>query len=222
MNKEDIYVSVSYVNFWWGIYGLSPEWDWEDVLIYPDRSGMTEPMAYFCLCSRAYFKNCIDDSANILEEGGFEAKVKRFLEESELQYHFTYDDPTDADFREVPYEAPRNELHVKPSYIELWYPAEGIGIEVLRHSVEVFCRQFLNKNDIYVHMKEMMSFEEAMLIFEKESKRLASSRNSGLIAVTEGVIEEMIRATGKTPEEIVKIISRSAGRPVEVKKREAE
>jgi hypothetical protein len=80
-------------------------------------------------------------------------------------YHYYYDDLSDEDFFEVPFEAPRNKNGIIPRSIELWNPSQSINEDVLLNSVKIYCNDFLIIKIEIVEWKEKISFDDALAAY---------------------------------------------------------
>jgi hypothetical protein len=161
-NMKSIYIDVTSYNFWWGIYGLSENVSWEDVRMYSKQENDFIKVFGFCLCSKSYFKDYLIEYENDDDERDYYQKAEGFVNNENVVYHYYYDDLSDEDFFEVPFEAPRNKNGIKPRSIELWNPSQSINEDVLLNSVKIFCDDFVNLEIEIVEWKEKISFDDAL------------------------------------------------------------
>ncbi|GMQ63822.1 hypothetical protein [Vallitalea maricola] len=100
-------------------------------------------------------KTCFSFLGNIsdtddLEEKKWREKVNEFLKSNKILYHYYYSSKGDFDFWEVPFEAERNKYGVKPSSIEIWYPSKYIDQMVIKNTIYVFSKKFLELEEVEI------------------------------------------------------------------------
>lgn len=206
MKKKNIYIDISHLDYWWGIYKYKNLTDWEDVIIYEKWGKGFRKLAWTCICSNLYFHNGLEDLREEEDEREFVKKIDRFLESNETVYHYYYDKPDDKDFYEVPFEAERNALNIKPRSIETWYPCEGIDKNIIDNVVRDFCRKFLNiETDIIIYKNEV-SLEMAQDSYIESEIQLKKCLG---IKVTDNLIEDLGKELNMSKEKIEKLINRS-------------
>lgn len=161
MSCNQIYVSIESMNFWWGIYGLTHKEVWEDITLYNKINNEYIKLANTCICSRAYLETCLKELEDDMNEADFVNEIINFLSGNEIRYHYTYDEPENKNFYEVPFEVERNERGIKPCYIEVWNTNKLIDEVVIKECVIVFCKKFLHIIVDEVIIKDVVSLEEA-------------------------------------------------------------
>ena len=205
MNKS-VYIDVRHVNFWWGVYGFSGKTSWEDIVMYEMDSNKFRKIAWVCACSRTYFESGLEELRIDPNERSYVSKVDDFLSNSDIIYHYYYDKSSDEDFYEVSYAAPRNEHNVKPRSIEMWYPAEGIGIEEAEHCVIEFCKKFLNADISVVKFKNMVSLEDALNSYIEAIKDF--NEYHGIVFADE-LIQKLETEWNVSKDKVLEILNRS-------------
>lgn len=174
--KNIIYVDTRHLDYWWGIYGIAEKTGWEDIVMYIKKGNSFKKIGWICVCTKAYLKSGLEDLEKDTEEMDFVKKVKEFLPHNYIKYHYYYDNPGDKDFYEVPFEAKRNEMNVKPSSIEMWYPSNGIDKAIVDDCVENFLGKFLNITVERIEYKDIVSTEEAIKEYVKEMEVWGKSK----------------------------------------------
>jgi len=146
---ETVYYNATSCNYYWGVHGLSELSVWEDIRIFLKHGEDFEMVGFPCICSKNYFSSDIDE---LIDEYSLEdkwiQKVMDFLKKNEAMFHYYYDDPEDEDFREVSFEAERNENGVKPRSLEMWYPSKKLDRNAIEDSIRIFCSKFLGLDNI--------------------------------------------------------------------------
>lgn len=165
MKKKNIYIDIRHLDYWWGIYDFKNLTNWEDIILYEKWGKGFRRLAQTCICTKAYFRSGLEDLVEEDEELEFVNKIDEFLSNNEIVYHYEYDKPNDKDFYEVPFEAERNALNVKPCYIETWYPCEGIDKNVMDCCIRDFCKEFLNIETDLIIYKDEISYEVAQISY---------------------------------------------------------
>lgn len=135
-------------------------------------------------------------------------KLNNFLKYKKVAYKYWYDDSRNDDFYEVPFEAKRNELGIKPSYIEIWHPNSVIDEQVIKECVVLFCEDFLKISIEEVIFKSIVSIEEAIQEYIKECKLFSNGIN---IKFSESLISKLEEKWDKPQNEVVKILNKSIG-----------
>lgn len=204
---DTVYYDATSCNYYWGIHGLGALSVWEDVRIYEKNGEEYEMIGFPCICSKKYFSSSLEElKEEYSSEDEWILKVESFLSKDDVVYHYYYDDPEDEDFREVPYEAERNENNVKPRSMEIWYPSDEIDRAVVEDSIRQFCKNFLNKGNIRVFEKDEVSYEDAVKSLAEHEIDMA---NFSGVSVSKEVIGELSEKTGKSIEEVEKLIEMS-------------
>lgn len=205
--KQEIYVDVRHMNFWWGIYAFTLATSWEDLIFYEKQADEFVHIGAVCVCSRRYLEDGLEDLESDPHERDFVEKIKQFLQKDTITYQYWYDEPGDKDFHEVSLDAGRNEKGVKPSYIEMWYPGNGIDMLAVETCTIAFCAKFLNKQVDIVLLKEAPPFEQAA----SEYKEFMATFNDDPVKIrfTDELIEALEEQWKMSREEVLKILLRS-------------
>jgi len=204
MENIDIYIKIPRWNFWFGYYQLTALTYWQDIILYKKNAKKFKKIAEFTLCSFNYFE-CETEYLSEDDSGdpNYLEKVNEYINHSaNIFCNYIYDDPTDPDFYEVPFEAKRNEKGVKPSYIELWHPALEIDLYVLKESAIVFCRDFLKINPLKMCWKKKHSLEETVNEFLKNHEEPKD------IIFTDRLVQELAKEWNKTEEEVLYLFNK--------------
>lgn len=158
--KQEVYIDVRHDNFWWGVYGFTEATDWEDFDFYEKKADDFVRIGSICVCSRRYLEDGLAGLEEDPDEKDFAVKVKQFLAGNTFAYHYCYEEPDSEDFYEVPFEAERNEKGIKPCYVEMWYPRDGIDMQAAEACTIEFYDKFLHKHVDAVLLKDIPSFEQ--------------------------------------------------------------
>jgi hypothetical protein len=204
--KNTIYVDVMHLDYWWGIYGLTPKTNWEDIVMYVKKGLRYKKIGWICVCSKQYFENGFEDLEKDPEEREFVQLIKEFLEKDEIKYHYYYDNPDDKDFYEVPFEAERNERNIKPRSIEMWYPNKGIDKETIDDCVKNFCQKFLNIDVDRIEYKEVISIDEANKEYSESIKQWQQCKG---IFFSDELIQSLEKEMDVPEEKVLEILNRS-------------
>ncbi|MCZ8521804.1 MULTISPECIES: hypothetical protein [Paenibacillus] len=203
---ESIQVEVTSANFWWGIYGLTPLWEWEDIRIYRKRDDEREQIAYFCICCKSYLRAGIEELAQDSSEEEYVQEIEAFLDDDAIRYHYYYSRADDVDREELPYaNLPLNLSGRKPRSIELWHPAEGVDEQVIKQAAAEFCGRFLGIEAAPVELMATLAWEDALACYTE------CARFSGEIVFEESVVESMAARMARPEEEVRQMLERSIG-----------
>lgn len=206
-NLNDIFIKTNSLDLWWGIYGLAPLTGWEDIYLLDSSEENAKRLGYFCVCTKNYLGNDLEDLEQDPEEKQFVEQIKLYLEDDTIHYNYGYDNPLDDDFFQLSYyNLPRNKLGIKPSYIEMWHPNIGIDKQVIEECVREFCLNFLNVKVNQIHYIEAISIEKAINTY---TERITEFRGKIDIEFTENLVQTMMKKLSKTKEEVINIISKS-------------
>jgi hypothetical protein len=190
-----------------GIYGLSPLTGWEDILLFDHAEASGEELGYTCICTKAYLGNGMEDLEDDPDEAEFVEQIKEYLNDNTIHYHYCFDNPSSNDFFELPYNnLPLNELGVKPRYVEMWHPNEGIDLQVIDECVREFCLRFLDTKVIHVHHIDPVSIDKAVQTYDEHRRRFSGKVE---FEFTDDLIQDMMRQLGKTEEEVKRILKAS-------------
>lgn len=205
MNQE-MYVDVRLQDFWWGIYGFMRATSWEDLIFYEKKADDFVRIGAVCACSRRFLANGLADLEGDPREEDFVKEIKQFLQNGALAYRYWYDEPDAEDFHEVSFEAERNEKGVKPRYIEMWYPGDGIDMHAVEACTVAFCAKFLNKQISTVHLKDAPPFEQTA---DEYRKHMAIFSDGPVqVVFTDELVEELEKQWKIPKEEVLKILLR--------------
>lgn len=164
---KKIIVETESLNLWWGIYGLDEKTGWEDLTLFDEYA---EKILRLCLCTKSYLRSVLEDLIDDDSEREFIDVVKKHLSGNVCNYWFCYDEIGDEDFFEVSFDAPKNEKGIKPSYIEIFHPDEGIDIDTIKSAIRIFAKDFLKIEDCTVDVEDF-SLEESIESFKTHQKR---------------------------------------------------
>jgi hypothetical protein len=206
MPKNIIYVDVSHLDYWWGIYGLTKNTSWEDITMYIKVGNKYKEIAWTCVCTTPYLQYGLEDLEKDPDEMNFVKEIKGFLENEDIKYHYYYDNIDDRDFYEVPFEAERNKENVKPRSIEVWYPSDGINKEVVDNCVKAFIKKFLGINVEEIKYKDIVSPEEAI---EKYVEEMENWQQCKEISFSDELIETLKEEWEVPKEKVLQILNRS-------------
>ncbi|SHG45999.1 hypothetical protein SAMN05421866_0521 [Chryseobacterium oranimense] len=168
MAAEKIIVKTESSNLWWGIYGLCEKAGWEDLELFYESG---EKAGAVCLNTKGYLRNALDELLNKKHEKEFYDAVQEYLSDNVCHYWFYYDEPEDEDFQEVNYDAPKNGKGVKPRFIDIWHPDEGIDLEIIETGVKSFAKDFLGIENCIVEVADTEPLEEAVNSFKLHQER---------------------------------------------------
>lgn len=209
MAQQKIIVKTESSDLWWGIHGLTEKAGWEDLELFY-ASG--ERIGFVCLNTKKYLRYSLD-SFKIqndidADEIEFYNTLQNYLEGNECHYWFYYDQKDDEYFFEVPYEAPRNKEGIKPSWMDIWHPDEGIGIQTIERAVAEFAGKFLEIEDCLVEVVHDVSLEESIASFKK-SEELFGGRAPQEIAFSEQLVTELSGLWKMNNDEVLKKLKES-------------
>ncbi|MEP0266854.1 hypothetical protein [Dokdonia sp.] len=205
MKKNKIIVRAESYNLWWGIYGFCEKTGWEDLNLFYENE---ERIGAVCLNGKGYLRAGLDDIRNDSEQEDFVEAIEKYLVDNTCHYWYYYDDKSDEDFYEVPFEAPKNNKGVKPRFIEIWHPDEGIGISTIENAVKAFAKKHLGIEECDVEIQDDESFEESLKSFE-ENIDLFGDGSKIEIKFTDKLIEELSQHWNKPKDEVIKKLENS-------------
>jgi len=104
--------------------------------------------------------------------------------------------------------APKNDKGVKPSFIEIWHPDEGIGISTIETGVKAFAKKHLGIEDCDIEIQNEESFEESLKSF-KENEGLFGGDSKVEVKFADELIEELSQLWKKPKEEVLKKLENS-------------
>ena len=206
MNQE-MYIDVRHLDFWWGIYGFTRATSWEDLIFYEKKADDFVRIGAVCVCSRSYLASGLADLEDDPREEDFVKEIKQFLQNGVIAYQYWYDEPDAEDFYEVSFEAERNEKGVKPKYIEMWYPGDGIDMHAVEVCTIAFCAKFLNMQVSTVHLKDAPPFEQTAAEYRKHMAIFSDGPVP--IAFTDELVEALGKQWKMSKEDVRKILLRS-------------
>jgi len=199
MQNKKIIVKTQSSNLWWGIYGFCEKAGWEDLSLNFENE---ETIVRVCLNSKSYLRAGIEDLRNDNEDRDFVEAIENFLEDNKCHYWYYYNDREDKDFYEVPYDAPLNSIGVKPCFMDIWHPDEGIGISTIRSAVKSFAKQYLKLDNCEIEIDGIVPIDESLKSF-KENEELFGGNSKVEIKFTDELIEDLSQYFKKTKEEIL-------------------
>ena len=188
MNKQKIIVKPESANLWWGIYGFCEKVGWEDLNLFYENE---ERIGGVCLNTKAYLRNAIPDLKKDPEEVFFLNAIENYLLDDKCHYWYYYDiDREDEAFYEVPYKAPKNEKGIKPRFMDIWHPDEGISLSTIESAVNDFIQKHLDIDEYEIEIQNIVSLEESFESF-KENEDLFGGETPVGITFTDELIEEL-------------------------------
>ena len=205
MNKNKIIVRPESANLWWGIYGFCGKTGWEDLNLFYDNN---ERIGGVCLNGKAYLRAELDELKNNPEEKEFVEAIENYLVDNECHYWYYYDNKDDEDFYEVPYVAPRNSKGVKPRFMDIWHPDEGIGLSTIDSAVKTWAKQHLQIEDCEIKIENEEPLEESLKSF-KENEELFGGNSRVKVKFTDGLIDELSQYWKKPKDEVLKKLESS-------------
>jgi len=172
---KKIIVQTESYNLWWGVHGLCSKVGWEDLRLFNEDN---ERLAIFCLNTKRYLRN---ELLEIKKEQDSEAEtlimaVEKYLVDNQCHYWYNYNEKyeEDGDYFEVPDAAPPNDQGVKPIFVDMWHPDEGIDLETIRSAVKQFAKDLLKIEVEEVEIEHSIPFEEALEVFQEHKDDLDS------------------------------------------------
>lgn len=206
---KKVYCDVISCNFFWGIYGFTELSCWEDIVLYEEDKNGFKRVLSTCICSKYYFQSHMDeleeDSSIDEEELAWTNSAKEFLLGDSIKYQYYYDKVGDQDFYEVPFEAQRNKQGIKPSYIEIWCPSDRLDVNTVENTIKEFYEDFFNEK-VLVEMKDVISIEKARDSYIEDIDLITGNAE---IRFSDQVISDVMTATGKTKEEVERLLELS-------------
>lgn len=209
MNEKNIVVSSSSNNFLWGYYGFCEFPSWEDFRIYHSDNDKLTEIGKICVCTRNYIKyslEVVDEAEDDDDDGEYVSELRSFLESDEIRYRFYYDDINDEDFYEIPYDAPRNEIGVKPRSIELWLPYDNMDIQNCENAIKDLCLKIYKTNPTTIKFDLFEDKESAYGDFIKYEELFG---NGVQISFSEEVINDIKVKTDYSDEVVTRLLENS-------------
>ncbi|WP_432403426.1 hypothetical protein [Wukongibacter sp. M2B1] len=204
--RNIIYIAVTSLNYWWGNYGFSEKTGWEDIGIYVKDGNRFKKLGWICICARSYLEHGLEELENDPDEMSFVKEIKGFLKDDEIKYHYYYDNPNYKDFYEVPFEAERNEMNVKPRSMEIWHPGGGIDKGAVDDCVRSFMKKFLDINVERIVYKDIVSPEEALQEYVEEMERWEQYKG---VVFSDDLIQSLEDKWKISKEKVLEILNRS-------------
>ena len=199
MIRNKIIVRPESANLWWGIYGFCEKTGWEDLNLFDEDE---KQIGGVCLNGKGYLRARLDDLKNDPEGKEFAEAIEKYLADIKCHYWYYYDDKNDEDFYEVPYSAPRNSKGVKPRFMDIWHPDEGIGLSTIESAVKTWAKQHLQIEDCEIEIENGESFEESLKSY-KENQELFGGDATVEVNFSEEVIDELSQRWKKSKEEVL-------------------
>jgi len=205
MKKNKIIVRPESANLWWGIYGFCEKNGWEDLNLFNEND---KRIGGVCLNGKGYLRAGLDDLKNDPEEKEFVVAIEKYLADNKCHYWYYYDDKDDEDFYEVPYLAPKNKKGVKPRFMDIWHPDEGIGISTINSAIEVWAKEHLGIEGCDIEIQNEESFEDSLKSF-KEEEELFRGDSKVEVKFADELIEELSQHWKKPKGEVLKKLENS-------------
>lgn len=205
MEKVKIIVRPESANLWWGIYGFCEKTGWEDLNLFYDNE---ERIGGVCLNSKGYLRVGLEELKNEPDEKEFVEAVENYLADKKCHYWYYYDDKAAEDFYEVPYSAPKNDKDVKPCFMDIWHPDEGIGISTIESGIKAWAKEHLEIEDCEVKIENDESLEDSLKSFE-DNKNLFGGESKIEIKFSDDLVEELSQHWKKTKDEVLRKLENS-------------
>lgn len=205
MNKNKIIVRSESANLWWGIYGFCDKTGWEDLNLFYENE---ERIGGVCLNTKAYLRYCIEDLKDNPEEIDFVRALETYLADDKCHYWYYYDEKGDEDFYEVPYTAPINKHGVKPRFMDIWHPDEGIDLSTIKSAVKVWAKKHLHIENCEVVIDDIMPFEESLADFKEHGDLFRNDSEINVVFADE-LVEELSQLWNKPKEDVLKTLENS-------------
>lgn len=205
MEKVKIIVQPESANLWWGIYGFCEKIGWEDLNIFYENG---ERIGSVCLNTKGYLKACLEDLKDDPDDAEFAEAIEAYLADTKCHYWYFYDNKDDEDFYEVPYLAPRNDQGVKPRFMDIWHPDEGIGISTIETAIKTWATKHLEIEACEIEIQNIESFEDSLDSF-KENLELFGDGSKVEIVFADELVDELSELWKKPKQEVLKKLQNS-------------
>ncbi|MBL3659005.1 hypothetical protein [Fulvivirga sediminis] len=205
MNRNKIIVRPESENLWWGIYGFCEKTGWEDLNLFDENE---KRIGGVCLNGKGYLRAGLDDLKNDPEEKEFVLAIEKYLADNKCHYWYYYDEKENEDLYEVPYLASKNNKGVKPRFMDIWHPDEGIGISTIDSAIKILAKEHLGITDCVVEIQNEGSFEDSLKSF-KENEELFGGESKVEVKFTDELIEELSQHWKKPKDEVLKQLENS-------------
>lgn len=205
MKKNKIIVRPESANLWWGIYGFCEKIGWEDLNLFDENE---KRIGSVCLNGKGYLGAGLDDLKNDPEEKEFVEAIEKYLADNKCHYWYYYGDKGDGDFYEVSYFTPKNNKGVKPRFMDIWHPDEGIGISTIESAIKTWAKDHLRIVDCEIEIQNEESFEDSFKSF-KENEELFGSDSKVEVKFADELIEELSLRWQKSKDEVLKKLENS-------------
>ena len=98
----------------------------------------------------------------------FVKAIEEYLADNKCHYWYYYGNRNDDDFYEVTYSAPKDEKGVKPRFMDIWHPDEGIVLSTIESAIKNWAKDHLAIEDCEIEIQSKVSFEEALKLFKEK------------------------------------------------------
>lgn len=181
----EVTIEIDSYNFWWGVYNLRPSL-WEDVTMH--IYGANKECKHYAttILTKGFFK-CAkaqdSEEYQAKECSPFNKSIDYLIEEKNILFGCYYDDPNDPEFHEVAeiiYE--RNAQGIRPSYVQIFHPAEQLNLDTVIEAVSKYCIDLLKIKPERVSFKEIMPESEAKRSYDEyleEDRKSEEFRKQG-------------------------------------------
>lgn len=167
-----------------------------------------ERIGGICLNSKSYLRAGLDDLRNDSEEKEFVDAIEKYLADNKCHYWYYYDDKDCENFYEVPYSAPKNEKGVKPRFMDILHPDEGIGLSTIESAVKTWAKEHLHIEDCEIEIQDEEPIEESLKSF-KENEELFGGDSTVEVKFADELIDELSQHWKKPKEEVLKKLENS-------------
>ncbi|MGU3377568.1 hypothetical protein [Chryseobacterium sp. M5A1_1a] len=178
MGLPRIIVKTESSDLWWGIYGFTKKTGWEDIELFY-ASG--ERIGFVCLNTKTYLRHALESLKDEVDEKDFREALQNYLEDNICHYWLYYDKKESEHFHEVSYDAPKNEEGVKPCFIDIWHPHDGINIQTIENAVSEFAEKFLNIENCIVEVEHDVTLEESFISFKENEERFGRNTTTDIV-----------------------------------------
>lgn len=205
MDSKIIVVKTTSCNLGWGIYGFCEKTDWEDIELFYENG---DRIGAICLQTKRHLRTALDELKRDPDEVEFIIAIEKYLVDSKCHYWYYYDeDRNDKDFYEVPYDAPVNTHGIKPRFMDIWHPDEGIDLDTIETGVKAFANKFLGINDVLVQIEDIESFEESLQSFNENQKLFYGEKPIEVVFSNE-LVKELSVSWKKNEKEVLRILNK--------------
>ncbi len=181
----EVIVETESYNFWWSVYNLKPS-SWEDIVIYVNNTGKKEKHYATTILTKQFFKYVKEhDSEEDQKEecNPFNKNIDELIKEEKMLFGYYYDNPENSDFYEMVEIIDKRNAHgIRPSYIQIFHPAEQLTLDAVIEAVSQYCVDLLKIKPERISFKDVMPESEARRRYDaylEEIKELEEFKKKG-------------------------------------------